>query len=240
MDSATIRRLTALNAQFYADHALAFAQRRRAPQAGAQRLLTRLQTGERVLEIGCGDGKLIPAVLERGATYTGVDLSPELLQLAARRVAPPQTVELLTADLADPHWAQTWQSATFHWIWALAVFHHVPGYATRVRAVQQCAALLAPGGQCAISNWQFTRSTKLRTHTVPWAMLGLTEVDVEPKDYLLNWERNERTGLRYVHLLDETEARQLAAEAGLSVSEIFTADGESGDLSDYVIMEKRV
>jgi hypothetical protein len=68
--------------------------------------------------------------------------------------------------------------------------------------------------------------------------LNLSGSAVEPGDYLITWERHRRRGLRYVHLLDEAEARQLAEAARLDVVEVFHSDGVSNDLADYVIMHK--
>jgi len=33
-----------------------------------------------VLDVGCGPGVMVDAVLERGGTFTGVDLSPEMIK----------------------------------------------------------------------------------------------------------------------------------------------------------------
>lgn len=46
--------------------------------------LLRLQPGEKVLDVGCGSGVLTPHVRAAGAVYTGVDLSPKLLNYARR------------------------------------------------------------------------------------------------------------------------------------------------------------
>jgi SAM-dependent methyltransferase len=43
------------------------------------------QRGERVLDIGAGQGVLAPRVTSAGATYTGIDASPRLLDIARRR-----------------------------------------------------------------------------------------------------------------------------------------------------------
>lgn len=44
-----------------------------------------LRRGERVLDLGAGQGVLAPTVLAAGATYVGVDLSPRLLTIGRRR-----------------------------------------------------------------------------------------------------------------------------------------------------------
>lgn len=41
-------------------------------------------TGQAVLDVGAGQGVLAPSLVERGARYTGVDLSPRLIEAAKR------------------------------------------------------------------------------------------------------------------------------------------------------------
>lgn len=43
------------------------------------------QPGESILDIGAGQGVLVPPVVAAGASYTGIDASPRLLEMARRR-----------------------------------------------------------------------------------------------------------------------------------------------------------
>ncbi len=43
------------------------------------------QSGERILDIGCGTGVLAPPIVKAGATYVGVDVSPTMLGYARRQ-----------------------------------------------------------------------------------------------------------------------------------------------------------
>lgn len=47
--------------------------------------LLELQPGEQVLDVGAGQGVLAPLVARAGASYTGVDASPRLLDIARQR-----------------------------------------------------------------------------------------------------------------------------------------------------------
>ena len=60
---------------------------------------------ERVLDLGCGDGRLAALVLEARPTAVeaiGLDTSPPMLDLARARFADDVRVDLRTHDLRDP------------------------------------------------------------------------------------------------------------------------------------------
>jgi SAM-dependent methyltransferase len=59
-----------------------------------------LVTGARVLELGCGTGRLLLPLLEAGASVTGVDREPVMLRTAAERLAPyGDRVHLIEGDM---------------------------------------------------------------------------------------------------------------------------------------------
>jgi 2-polyprenyl-3-methyl-5-hydroxy-6-metoxy-1,4-benzoquinol methylase len=197
-----------------------------------------------VLDVGCGDGKVGRRLAERGVQSLGFDGSAAMIARARKltenwRLKNSQfsdsPITFAHADLLANDFSV---HELFDWITAFAVFHHLPGHAMRLRVLRRLAVHLAPGGALAMSNWQLTRSERLSARIAPWSLLGLSEAEVEPNDYLLRWERGGRRGLRYVHVLEEVEARRLADDAGLTVSEVFSADGASGDLAEYVVMQK--
>ncbi len=52
-----------------------------------------------VLDLGCGSGRLLPALSEVGSIVVGLDYSPELLELAAQAVQPLCHVTLVQGDM---------------------------------------------------------------------------------------------------------------------------------------------
>jgi SAM-dependent methyltransferase len=97
--------------------------------------------GRRVLDIGCGTGRLAEVLVERhGARVWGVDPSPEMLAVAERRgvrgveLARGRAEELPFAD------GQFERAAMF------LVLQHVD----RSRAFPEVARVLAPGGRFAV------------------------------------------------------------------------------------------
>lgn len=247
MRAAVWQRLAELNRDFYEAHGEAFAETRPRLAPGAQRVLARIPPGAAVLEVGCGDGKAGRWLAQHtaGVTYLGLDASQTLLARARRYTAhwaagrpAPAALAFQAADLLDPAWPAGLGTQTFQWGLAFAVLHHLPGAETRAAVVRALAERLAPAGWLALSNWQFAQDARLRRRTAPWDAIGLTAADVEPDDYLLTWERAGRRGLRYVHAISTAEVRALAAQAGLTVAEIFQADGGPGNLAEYGLLRR--
>lgn len=65
-----------------------------------------VRPGNRVLEVGCGPGELLAeaaGAVGAGGRVTGVDKVPEMLELAARRVADAGVGDRVTLEVGDMH-----------------------------------------------------------------------------------------------------------------------------------------
>jgi len=82
--------------------------------------------GERILDVGCGDGTLTKKIVERGATVLGIDNSPEMI--AAAREKGIDAVRMDVADMTfRSEFDAVFSNATLHWVLeteqaALAIF----------------------------------------------------------------------------------------------------------------------
>ena len=68
------------------------------------RLASHIQSGQRVLDIGCGTGALTVRAAKRGAVVKGIDINPEMLAIAAERTREAgieATVELVETGVAE-------------------------------------------------------------------------------------------------------------------------------------------
>ena len=246
MEDSTADRLLQLNREFYDSFAEAFRDSRAPTEPGFERILKRVQPGARVLDLGCGQARLA-SLLPAGCSYTGVDYSVELLRAATEPQAADgasvgqaaANVRFVQADLAGDRWPDLVRPDPaddgYDWVVLRAVLHHIPGFERRCRVVRRAAEVLGPQGMVVIANWQFLRIERLRRRLLSWEEIGLQASDVDPGDYLLDWQRNGY-GVRYVHLIDEAETHQLADHAGLQIDELFFADGHTDDLTLYAIL----
>jgi SAM-dependent methyltransferase len=73
------------------------------------------QRGERILDVGCGEGTLTRKIIERGATVLGIDNSPEMI--AAARANGVDAVQLAAEDMQFfAEFDAAFSNATLHWV----------------------------------------------------------------------------------------------------------------------------
>ncbi len=111
-------------------------------------LLENVAAGERVLDLGCGEGWFAVALASAGASVLAADVAEEPLRRARER-HPGLELQLLGAE-AD--WALA--DAAFDAVWAGEVIEHVAdtaGWLSEVRRV------LRPGGRLLVTTPSFGR-----------------------------------------------------------------------------------
>src|SRR5690242_10389507 len=108
---------------FYNAHAPEMAQRYATlPSLVAQFFPIAFPPGMRVLDLGCGSGRDLNALLEAGYSAVGIDASAEMVRQAERRF--PKLIGKVAADhLPELH---TLRDATFDCVLCSAVLMHLP------------------------------------------------------------------------------------------------------------------
>jgi SAM-dependent methyltransferase len=96
-----------------------------------------LKVGSRVLELGCGTGKLTELLVERGLVVDAVDPGPNMVEAARKRIGPTDRVtfhisRFEDADLPREAFAAVFSATAFHWLdpavsWQKAASHLEPG-----------------------------------------------------------------------------------------------------------------
>jgi ubiquinone/menaquinone biosynthesis C-methylase UbiE len=98
----------------------------------------------RVVDLGCGPGVMVEAVLERGGTFEGIDLSPEMVREARERFGLRQGVSFKEGNVEAPDLP----SETYNQVICMAVIEYLN---TPDRALSEIARILRPGGIALIT-----------------------------------------------------------------------------------------
>ena len=115
-------------------------------------LLTGVAAGERVLDVGCGEGAFTAALAADGAAPVGVDVAAEPLRRAA--AAHPE----LDWTLVDAGAALPFGDASFDVVWAGEVLEHVLDV---VGLLDELSRVLADGGRLLVSTPNHPRAQLL-------------------------------------------------------------------------------
>ena len=107
--------------------------------------------GQRMLDIGCGEGRFCRMLAERGASVTGIDVIAEMAQTARARGSAHDAYSLASADKLP------FAAATFDLAVSYVTLVDIVEYAA---AIHEAARVLRPGGRFVIANLNFTTASQ--------------------------------------------------------------------------------
>ncbi len=116
-------------------------------------LLARVARGDRVLDVGCGEGRFASELAAAGASVLGLDIAAEPL---ARARARDPALELLLVPAAGP-WPL--EDASFDVVWAGEVIEHVEDTGAWLSEVRRS---LRSGGRLLLSTPAHGRGRMLK------------------------------------------------------------------------------
>jgi SAM-dependent methyltransferase len=176
-------------------------------------------TPGRLLDLGCGTGRLLVEFARRGYWTLGVDLSEEMLAVAGEKAAAAGVViQRLRANLTQ---LDCLADQSFDYAACLfSTLGMVIGAGQRRRAVAQVARLLRPGGKFVLhvhNRWFNAWSASGRGWLLR-DLLGLRPDGVERGDRVMPVHQGV-AGLT-LHLFTRREAVRLLRGAGLRIVEV--------------------
>jgi SAM-dependent methyltransferase len=74
------------------------------------------QAGDRILDLGCGNGQLTARLAATGARVTGVDLSPEMVAAARALGLEAEVANAEALPFADGSFDAVFSNAALHWV----------------------------------------------------------------------------------------------------------------------------
>jgi trans-aconitate methyltransferase len=74
------------------------------------------QPGERILDLGCGDGQLTQRIAATGASVVGVDSSPEMVVAARSRGIAAEEATAESLPYPEAHFDAVFSNAALHWV----------------------------------------------------------------------------------------------------------------------------
>ena len=206
-----------------------FSSTRRFIWQGLEPLYNYALPGEKVLDLGCGNGRLLQIFKEIDIDYTGVDSSEKLIEIA-RKTYPNTKFEVADAlHLPFPN-------NHFDKIYSVAVLHHIPSEELRRQFLEGVKKILKSDGVLILTVWDLWRWPKFKTIAKFTILKILGKSKLDFKDIFVPWQG---TCQRYIHCFSKKELKNLIEKAGFKIKEIGTLKmPESKENNIYIVAEK--
>ncbi len=140
--------------------------------------------GMTVLDVGCGTGAHLEAYVEAGATCTGIDASPSMLDHARSRIEGRATLTL--GDASDLPFAD----GSFDLVFT-SLFLHELEPDTRSRVLDEMVRVVDPNGRILIIDY---RAGSLRVKGKVWRVFATVAERIAGAEHYRNWRTFLRSG----------------------------------------------
>ncbi len=187
-----------------------------------------LLPGEKILDLGCGNGRYFEYLKGKDVDYFGVDISERLINIAKSRYPKAifQTADALNLPFPDDF---------FDKAVGIAVFHHIPSEDFRIRFLQEVKRVLKPGGTLILTVWNFREAKEFLLY-FKFIILKLFGSKLDFGDFLEPWGKK---ALRYYHYFSKKELISLLKKAELSLKETGILKNERGNRRNTYLVAKK-
>lgn len=177
------------------------------------KLIKPLKKGMKVLDLGCGNGLMTQAIIDRGAIYAGLDISSKLISICKKKFAAEirnKSVKFFVGDALK----LPFKNNCFDYAISLAVMHHIPSAELRLKFLRELYRVLKIGATAKIDNWNLLEDWGRKKFNIR-GQLAKPPVGHDRGDVYVSWKATGKKDYpRFIHIFSDTELRALAREAG--------------------------
>ncbi len=185
---------------------------------------------DKILDAGCGNGRLIELLRNKKIDYTGIDFSEGLIEIAKKKYPGYKFLvgNILSLPFPDNY---------FDVVLSVAVLHHIPSNNLRMKAIQEARRVLKKNGKFILTVWDVWGKRNLLLLVLRYSLLKLLgKSKLDFRDVFVPWGKKTN---RYYHFFTKKEIEKLVKRNGFRVLSSGIAKNETGRRSNiYVIAER--
>ena len=185
--------------------------------------------GDRVLDIGCGNGRLLELLKDKNIEYIGIDSSEKLIAIAQKRYPSKKFLVADALNLPFP-------TDNFDIVFLIAILHHIPSRAFRLKILQEANRVLKPNGLLILTAWDIWRKEAISQILRYSFLKSIGKSKLDFRDVFVPWGKKVN---RYYHYFTKKELLKLIEGGGFTIKRLGIAKNETGKRSNiYLIAEK--
>ncbi len=226
MKKETSQKLLKLSQKEYDQYASEFSTSRKFFWSELEFIKKYVKKNDKVLDIGCGNGRLSDILIDKNIQYTGIDFSKELINIAKKE--RKNNGNFIQANaLSLP-----FKDNSFDVIFSIAVLHHIPSKENRLLFISEVNRVLKPEGIFIVTTWNTLNWKFAKKHLIYFLkkIFGYSKLDFG--DIILTFGKNKRK--RYIHSLTKKELKKIITKnnfVDISIKKIKRKSGHSNFIS---------
>ncbi len=210
--------------------AVSWDQTRSQPFIDSADFLEYLKPGYKVLDVGCGNGRIVKSLINVNIKYTGIDNSPELINLAKKNFP---NYDFFVGDILKLPLAEN----SFDVVFCLSVLHHLPGKEYRREALREIRRVLKQNGTLILFNWSYL-SPKMPRRFINFTLKKIfSKSGLDFGDIYLGWADTDVK--RYVHLFSRWGIKKLLKSSGFKVTKNYISQATPRGYKNLVTIAKK-
>ncbi len=189
--------------------------------------------GERILDLGCGNGRFYEVLKEKEINYFGIDFSEKLIEIAKQKYpkAKFQVADVLNLPFPNNY---------FDKIYSISVLHQIPSRELRIRSLKEIKRVLKPRGVLILRVWNIFKRPNFWKLFLKYTILKVIfKSKLDFLDVFIPWRNSEGKIVleRYFHCFSQNRLKNLLKEIGFEVKEIWSSGiGKRSNI--YIMVEK--
>jgi len=196
------------------------------------KLSEEIKNRDKILDVGCGNGRLLEAFKDKEIEYTGVDSSEKLISIAIKKYSKfkIQNFDFKVLNILE---LGSLPQTKFDYVFCVAVLQHIPGSDLQIAALKQLKNKVSDNGKIIISVWNLWSQKKFRKLIFKFLMLNLIKKNKMDFGDILFTGFNQKSQ-RYYHAFRKRELKRIIRKAGLKIEKIYK------DKHNYYVIASRV
>ncbi|MDD4607356.1 MAG: class I SAM-dependent methyltransferase [Patescibacteria group bacterium] len=205
MQKNKVKNLISKTRQDYELIANHFSQTRVKPWPEMLEFKKYVQSNDKILDLGCGNGRLIQVFTDLNIDYTGIDISANLIKLA-RVNYPASNYKFLVGDMTQ---SLPLEDKKFDAVFCIAAFQHIPDVDLRQQVLKEIKRIIKPGGYLIMTNWNLRKWNLIFKYKLWHLLLNFKSKNLEKGDTLIPWKLQNKIIQRYYHAFTLKELERL-------------------------------
>jgi len=171
-----------------------------------------INKNDKVLDIGCGNGRFLEVVGEKNIDYTGIDSSKSLIDAAKKMYGG--VINFIAGDaLLLP-----FKDERFDTIVSFGVLHHIPSKKLRMQFLDEANRVLKKDGLLILTVWNLWNkrlTPVIHKHAIQ-KLLGKSKLDFN--DVFLPFGKKQ--SVRYLHAFTKREFIKILKKSGFKIEKL--------------------